>query len=181
MEGGGREMEMWGWMMNTKGYSNQNQLSFNKKTTFVLIQITIYRVRRGRMIRRRRVASRFFVQAINPFAGVLCFFRRFPRWSRLIIWSGMKKLWRRRRACTRHLARPRFSKLLCLPCVPSKVNACIIRPPIYSLSPLADYCRTLQVHMRSRMLCSLSRLLLMLRSSCAWINSKRLGSLLSWR
>ena len=60
--------------MNTKGYSNQNQLSFNKKTTFVLIQIASYRVRRGRMIRRRRVASRFFVRAVNPFAGVLCFF-----------------------------------------------------------------------------------------------------------
>ena len=57
----------------TKGESNQVINSFHKKLSSVLLQIYIYRIWRGRMTGRRRIASHFFVRTVNPFVDVLCF------------------------------------------------------------------------------------------------------------
>ena len=43
MEEDGREMEIRGWTMNTKGYSNQNQLFIQIKTIVLLLQFPFYR------------------------------------------------------------------------------------------------------------------------------------------
>ena len=61
MEEDGREMEIRGWTMNTKGYSNQNQLFIQIKTAVLLLQFPFYRSkeREGEVTVKRRLASVF--------------------------------------------------------------------------------------------------------------------------
>ena len=113
-------------------------------------------------------------------------FCRLPRWSRLIVdlvwnWSEASS------GVHVSLVYQRFPDYFIFPCVSSEVNACVHVSTHFLLSPLADLpmetidWRIPQVRMRSRMPCSLGRLLLMFSNGCLWKTSTRLGSLFSWR